>query len=123
MVRCRRRGMPPLPPLPPLDVVLDMELANRSRQPYLRHADVLNLMTNKNCHQKYRMKKSRIRMLVDMMHDQLKRPTNRHGALKPQEQVLAMLRFLAGGSEQQVNQLNMKIKQKINERTFLYSLH
>lgn len=92
-----------LPPPPPFDVIVDAFNANHERKPMPRIADIFDNMTDIMVKQRYRMSKSQIRIIIEMLRPDLERMTRRHGALTVKEQVLVALRFYATGSEQRVS--------------------
>ena len=91
------------PPPPPLtDEQIDLMYQNDSRLPYLRLDDVIFTMSSEQCLQEFRCDKFEIRFLTAMISPDIRRQTNRHGALKPQEMLCAFLRTIAYGAKQQV---------------------
>ena len=93
---------PPPPPIIFDDDLVDLMLYNGNRQPYERLDVLFNNFSNSKCFKLFRMKKNRILILAEMLAPHLIRRTQRHGALRPLEMVLAFLRVLAVGCDQQV---------------------
>ena len=77
--------------------------ARRPRTYRLRDSPLWdNTYSDNDIRQRFRFRRDSIQFIIDTVHDDLVRPTNRNHALSVSTQVLTALRFFACGSFQQV---------------------
>ena len=78
-------------------------LARRPRTYRHRPSQLLDNFTEAEIHDRYRFTRPSIQYIIDLVEDDLRRPTFRNHALSVEIQVLVSLRFLASGCFLQVD--------------------